>query len=88
MLKELIKWLFESQKQADELDNNLNKIGISLSPMRESRKDFLAYSRGLEIILENIALPKDMDEERLFDDFLYGTDFDTFWDEYGEVFNQ
>lgn len=30
MIKKLIKWLFESQKQADKLDDQLYKIGISL----------------------------------------------------------
>lgn len=86
MIKKLIKWLFESQKQVDELDDQLNKIGISLSPLKESRKNILDYSVGIEIVLENIDLPEDFDEERMFDDFYYGTDFDQFWDEYGEVF--
>ncbi len=86
MLKELIKWLFESHKQADALDEKLNKIGISLNPLKESEKNFLDYSRGLDIILENINIPEDFDEERMFDDFFYGSDFDAFWAEYGEVF--
>ena len=86
MIKKLIKWLFESQKQADKLDDQLYKIGISLSPIKESTKNFLDYSVGLDIILEDVDLPEDIDEERLFEDFYYGTDFETFWAEYGEVF--
>lgn len=88
MFKELIKWLFESQKQADELDVKLHNIGISLCPLKESEKNFFDYSRGLNIILDNIDIPEDFDEERMFDDFFYGTDFDAFWNEYGEVFEQ
>jgi len=86
MIKKLIKWLFESQKQIDELDDQLDKIGISLSPLKESRKNILDYSVGIEIILAEIDLPEDFDEERMFEDFYYGTDFETFWAEYGEVF--
>lgn len=86
MIKKLIKWLFESQKQVDELDEQLDKIGISLSPLKESRKNLLDYSVGIEIILAEIDLPEDFDEERMFEDFYYGTDFDQFWAEYGEVF--
>lgn len=88
MIKKLIKWLFESQKQVDELDDQLDKIGISLSPLKESRKNILDYSSGIDIILEDIDLPDDIDEERLFEDFWYGTDFENFWSEYGEVFEQ
>lgn len=86
MLKNLIKWLFESQKQADELDDKLNKIGISLCPLHESKKDFFDYSKGMSIILKDIVLPDNFSEERMFEDFFYGTDFDAFWNEYGEVF--
>lgn len=88
MIKKLIKWLFESQKQIDELDDKLNAIGISISPLREARDNFMNYSNVLEIILEDIDLPEDFDEERLFEDFWYGTDFENFWSEYGEVFEQ
>lgn len=88
MIKNLIKWLFESQKQIDELDDKLNAIGISISPLREARDNFMNYSNVLEIILEDIDLPEDFDEERLFEDFWYGTDFENFWSEYGEVFEQ
>lgn len=88
MIKNLIKWLFESQKQIDELDEQLNEIGISLSPLKESRIHILDYTVGIDIILEDIDLPDDIDEERMFEDFLYGTDFEQFWAEYGEVFEQ
>lgn len=88
MIKNLIKWLFESQKQINELDDKLNAIGISISPLREARDNFMNYSNVLEIILEDIDLPEDFDEERLFEDFWYGTDFENFWSEYGEVFEQ
>lgn len=86
MIKKLIKWLFESQKQIDELDDKLHKIGISISLLREARDNFTNYNNALEIILEDIELPEEFDEERMFEDFYYGTDFDQFWAEYGEVF--
>ena len=88
MIKNLIKWLFESQKQIDELDDKLNAIGISISPLREARDNFMNYSNVLKIILEDIDLPEGFDEERLFEDFWYGTYFENFWSEYGEVFEQ
>ena len=88
MIKKLIKWLFESQKQIDELDDKLNAIGISISPLREARDNFMNYSNVLKIILEDIDIPEGFDEERLFEDFWYGTDFENFWSEYGEVFEQ
>ena len=86
MTKKLIKWLFQSQKQIDELDERLNAIGISISPLREARGNFTNYNNALEIILEDIELPEDFDEERMMEDFWYGTDFEAFWSEYGEVF--
>lgn len=86
MMKKLIKWLFQSQKQIDELDERLNAIGISISPLREARGNFTNYNNALEIILEDIELPEDFDEERMMEDFWYGIDFEAFWSEYGEVF--
>ena len=86
MLKELIKWLFDSQKQIDELDNKLEKIGVTISILREPHNNFTNYGNALEIILKNIDLPENFDDERIMEDFWYGTDFDAFWSEYGEVF--
>ena len=86
MIKKLIKWLFESQKQIDKLDDKLNEIGISILPLREARDNFTNYSNALEIILENIDLPEDFDEECMMEDFYYGTNFEQFWAEYSEVF--
>lgn len=88
MLKNLIKWLFESQKQIDELNDKLDKIGINITALREPTNNCTNYANALEIILEGIELPDDFDEERMMDDFWYGTDFDAFWAEYGEVFEQ
>ena len=51
-----------------------------------AENSFLNYYNAIEIILDYINLPEDIDEDRMFEDFLYGTDFDVFWAEYGEVF--
>lgn len=86
MLKNLIKWLFESQKQFDELNNKLDALGIDITPMASTRDDFTNYGNALRIILDGMDLSDEFDDERIMEDFWYGTDFEAFWAEYGEVF--